>query len=770
MRTAWTLIGLLMAMLANAQDPAGAEWIMQELMENGQGGQAEELYADVTRHIEQPVDLNNCSSEELEKAGIFTPFQVFAIMDQRDRYGPFFSICELTAIPGINREFLEEIRLMISFSEKEHPETRQHIDGMLLTNVAYRSPPASGLLNAEGKPSAYHGGPLKFTQRLRISHGDQLSLGAAFEKDPGETWFNQARPEHFTGYLAYTPGNFIEQLVIGNFRINRGMGLVHRLGFSSRSSGNALNGYRRSCGKPFASTLEYDYFRGAYGSASLGKWDLDMFLSHTPADISLFRMAEKKDLFEMTRQTGLHRTTGESKGFDLARISSAGTSLNRSGKNYYAGCSFTGALMQLTQRGTDSLKMLDPMEFGNPLNVDKLKRTGIMKGSDTLNVNDLKRTGLMKGSDPLNVDKLKRTGIMKGSDTLKGSDPLNSSRAAMSVYGVVFGTNYEFYGEVALDNTFQGAATIGGSLVVNPALSAGASLQRLSPGYRGAMPATGNSEDDAYDLRLGLQITPFRHGRMTVQHDLKVSGREARYTEPGIPERYTVIDCSWGTPGGPTIVLRYSGKTKLEINAGNRPGNGSLTGKQNHHFRIHYRWSPVETIILQGRAEISAHRNVYPEGIVTAIDPATVTGEEQETVPGDIAGLEPAPGSGKRYNFIRPGPESNTGSMIYQQVQWIPRQGIRITYRYLLFDVGDWENRIYSYEPGVKYSFLFPSWAGTGSRNVLVFSTKIGRRITLRGKCGLTVYAHRWETGTGNDARNGNRLTDLEFQFQVDLF
>ncbi|MDF1570440.1 MAG: hypothetical protein P1P82_02365 [Bacteroidales bacterium] len=737
MRTAWTITGLIMAVLAHAQDPMGADWIMQELMENGQGGEAEELYASVTRHIEEPVDLNNCSREELEKTGIFTPFQVFAVMDQRERYGPFFSICELAAIPGINREFLKEIRLMITFSEEEEqPVTRQHIDGMLLTNVACRFPPASGLRNAAGEQPAYRGDPLKFTQRIRISHGDQLSLGAAFEKDPGEAWFNRKRPEHFTGYMAYTPGNFIEQLVAGNFRIHRGMGLVHRLGFSSRSTGNALNGYRRSYGKPFASTLEYDYFRGVYGSASMGKWDLDMFLSHTPADISFFRLTEKKDLFEMTRQTGLHRTTGESRGYDLARISSAGGSLNRSGKNNYAGCSFTGAHMQLTQPGTDSLKIVDPLRFTDPL-----------KGFDSL-----------KDSDSLKL-----------ADVLKFSDPLKSSRAAMSVYGVAFGTNYEVYGEVALDNTFQGAATIGGSLVVNPALSAGASLQRYSTGYRGAMPGTENSEDDEYNLRLRVQITPFRYGRMIVYHDLKVSGREARYTKPGIPEQYSIIECTWGRPNGPVIIFRYSGKTTREINAGNRPGTGSLTGQQNHHFRIHYRWAPVESVILQGRIEISMQCDGHIDGIVSAIEPATFPGKGREAVPEEKAETEPGPGL-ITMSGIKPRPGHNAGSMAYQQVQWIPRQGIRITYRYLLFDVGDWENRIYSHEPGVKYSFLFPSWAGKGSRNVLVFSTKIGRRITLRGKYGLTVYAHRWETGSGNDVRKGNRLTDMEFQVQVDLY
>jgi hypothetical protein len=476
------------------------------------------------------------------------------------------------------------------------------------------------------------------------------------------------------------------------------MGLVHRLGFSSRGTGSALNGYRRSYGKPFASTLEYDYFRGVYCSSSMGKWDLDMFLSHSPVDISFFRLEDKKDLFGMTRQTGLHRTASEREGFDLARLTSAGASLNRSGKNYYAGCSFTGAQMQLTQRGTDSLQSADPLKAAN----------------------------FLKLSDPL-----------KAADSLTLAESLKSSRTAVSVYGVAFGTNYEVFGEVALDNTLHGAAFVGGSLVVNPAFSVEASFKRLSPGYRGVMPGTKVSKDDIYDLRLGMRIAPFRNGRIIMYHDLEVSGRDALHTSPRFPERYSTIECSYGTRNGPVVTLRYTGKISQEISAETRPGIGTFAGQRQQHFRIHYKWEPLETFILQGRVEISSLGDVCVDG----------------TAPVD-----------------EPGSENATGSMVYQQVQWIPLDGIRITYRYLLFDVGDWENRIYSYEPGVKYSFLFPAWVGKGSRNVLVFSAKISRRITLRGKCGLTVYAHRWETGSGNNVRNGNQLTDLEIQLQANLF
>lgn len=725
-------IGLLHFTRMFGQDPGVAEAIAGELMEKGQTEEAEELYATVAKYIDQPVDLNSCSKEELSGTGIFTAFQVFAIMDQRERYGPFLSIYELVVIPGINRDFLDKIREMICFAPTKQSPGSPHMEGMMLTNTSYRFPVASGMHSNSSEQAAYQGDPLKLTQRVQLGYGDQFSFGAAFEKDPGETWANRQRPEHLTGYLLYQPGNrsgtqpwaFIEKIVIGNFRIHRGMGLVHQLGFNSRNTGYALNGYRRSYGKPFASTLEYDYFRGLYGAASAGKWELDVLLSYRPADLSFFRFAEKNDLFDMTRQTGLHRTMGERQGFDLARQLTSGAALNRSGKNFYAGCSFTGARMRLTENGMDSLKTTDPM---------------------------------------------------------------HATRSTLSAYGVVFGSAFEIYGEAALDNAHHTATLLGGVLVINPALSLDASARRITPGYRKIMSGSSVNKEDVFTYHTGIRITPFNDARLRIYHDISIAAPRTFYAGPLVPEHYTSIECTYKKGNGPAITLRYTGKQLLESITNGHPGNGTYTNTRQQHFRIHYRWEPMDQLIFQGRLEISTLAESNLEGSPREIGSDDAQGAAlmnwNTYAPGSdvgaVSGIKDRTNKKNgRVSIVEASPaikdgtnrKNETGSMAWQQVQWTPRRGIRITYRYLLFNVEEWENRIYSYEPGVRYSFLFPAWYGKGSRNVLVVSAKISRRYTVRGKCGLTVYAHRWETGTGNDMRNGNRRFDLEVQLQADIF
>jgi len=52
----------------------------------------------------------------------------------------------------------------------------------------------------------------------------------------------------------------------------------------------------------------------------------------------------------------------------------------------------------------------------------------------------------------------------------------------------------------------------------------------------------------------------------------------------------------------------------------------------------------------------------------------------------------------------------------------------------VLFQVAEWENRIYLYEPGLYYSFSFPAFYGQGQKTTLLLTLKPLRRITLSAK------------------------------------
>ena len=664
---------LLIALLAvslrpsPSQDTPLPEELVERIIENGDESDAERVHEMLSDLLRQPLNLNTCSESDLDASGLFTPFQVFGIMKYREKYGPFFSIYELAAIPGFAQEMLQAVAPLIALSDRPEKSSRQLPRGALLTNLAIRMPASLAYESDSLKTPYYPGSPFKFTSRLRIDAGERWAAGAAFEKDPGERWTNSNRPEHFTGFLEYNPGKTLKKAILGNFRIHRGMGLVHGLGFSSGMTGVAIDGYRRSYAKAFASTLEYDYYRGIYAEVSKGKWGADLFFSLRPEDISLFRLNAPVNLFGQIRRTGLHRTVSERDGFDLARQYNAGFSVNRSAERWYMGWSATGSKMGLTSRGRDSVERIAP-------------------------------------------------GIVE-----------EAVHGGLSCYGVGFGKGYELFGEAAVDHQAKVAVITGGTAEINPAWLINFAFRMYQPGYTGQTPkayGAGTNPENETGISYGMNVVPFSNARLFLSTD--VSGEHTapgNKSDPGYNIRNN-LRFNYVLKDGPAFEIRITGRSRQQSLNEPGPGNNSYLTERQNRYRLNGSWDLSEKLVLSGRIEFAT---LHSDGV------------------------------------------RHTGKIIYSQVKVIPRERVRITYRYLAFDSDHWDNRIYTYEPGVRYSFLFPAWYGRGTRNILTFSARLNRWLTVRSKFGYTAYAHRRETGSGHDTRPGNQVWDGELQIQLDF-
>ena len=94
---------------------------------------------------------------------------------------------------------------------------------------------------------------------------------------------------------------------------------------------------------------------------------------------------------------------------------------------------------------------------------------------------------------------------------------------------------------------------------------------------------------------------------------------------------------------------------------------------------------------------------------------------------------------------------------------------INVTVQFLVFDVPDWDNRIYLYEPGLYYDFNFPVCYGTGQKIVSVLTVKLFREITLACKGSLITYLNAENIGSGNDMIVGNKRWDVGLQIRIRL-
>ncbi len=645
------------------------EEIALRIVENGNTEDMEQIHEWMIELTTNPLNINSCSESELAGSGLFTPFQVHGMLKYRDAYGPFFSIYELTAIPGFRREMLETIMPLVAFTTDAGPGKSTRHGGYLLTNLADRFPHPAGFLRNDTVPPHYVGQPFKLTSRLKYEAGPQWVLAAAFEKDPGEQWTNRNRPEHLSGYIQYRPGKVLTNLVLGNFRVHRGMGLVHGTGFTGGTagrSGAALNGYRRSFVKPAASAMEYDYYRGLYAAAEAGNWSIDLFLSERPEDISLFRLENGTGLYEKVRKTGLHRTPSERNGFNLARELALGCSANWSSARGYLGMAVTRSQLQLTDRGRDSVMLMGPVVVPD------------------------------------------------------------TGRSNLSLYGVHFSNGIEIFGEAATDRLFNTAFTGGATWELNPAILLRLSVRHYQPGFTGQTPnasGSGSKPENASGMNCGLVVTPFSEGRLFMDTDISRNIVATTTTPPGFRFKGNV-HLSYNPVREAELLFVYSNRTGSVLTSGTSPGNRDYINESLNRYRLQ------ATYILPAETTLSAR-------------------------------IE--------FSVLESGADSHKGRSGYLQLKTAPGKATTILYRLLLFDAEHWDNRIYTYEPGVRFSFSFPAWHGRGTRNVVVASMKPWRWLTIRTKLGLTDYAHRRETGTGHDAREGNRILDAELQVQIGL-
>lgn len=90
-----------------------------------------------------------------------------------------------------------------------------------------------------------------------------------------------------------------------------------------------------------------------------------------------------------------------------------------------------------------------------------------------------------------------------------------------------------------------------------------------------------------------------------------------------------------------------------------------------------------------------------------------------------------------------------------------------VTFRFALFDVPVYDERIYVVEPDVLYGYSVPASQGHGIRTCMVVKFRAGRKFEIWLRGGLVYYTDRAEVGTGPDMTEGNTQYELTGQLLV---
>lgn len=115
-----------------------------------------------------------------------------------------------------------------------------------------------------------------------------------------------------------------------------------------------------------------------------------------------------------------------------------------------------------------------------------------------------------------------------------------------------------------------------------------------------------------------------------------------------------------------------------------------------------------------------------------------------------------------------PGAPNGSGFVVYQDFQYkFMDYKSTLTGRVAIFDIDDYNARIYAYENDVLYYFSVPAFYKRGARGFLVYHYKPNRKIEFWAKISRTFLSHENTIGSGTELIEGPNKTEVRVQMRL---
>lgn len=118
-------------------------------------------------------------------------------------------------------------------------------------------------------------------------------------------------------------------------------------------------------------------------------------------------------------------------------------------------------------------------------------------------------------------------------------------------------------------------------------------------------------------------------------------------------------------------------------------------------------------------------------------------------------------------------PQNNvkkSGYLVYQDIIYKPSKiPISITGRYAIFDIDNYDTRIYAYENDVTYQFSIPAYYNKGTRFYLNLKYRAKNNIVVESRIAQTYWANQLKFGSGNEEIKGQTKTSVKVQLRLDF-
>lgn len=282
--------------------------LLEQLLEQGvlDEAAAGEVLGEFVSDPALRIDVNSVSEEELVATGLLTPYAAHQfVLARLHRGGAFRSLRELKQIPGWDIRTLRRVLPYLALIPVREPSqiVRSFADGSLSGQVAF------GVVQSDKFTlSQTLGGPYSFDLRARYQVRHRLSLGVLGASQRGEPILQQQYPLLDRGgfHLALQlPEYALRRLVVGDYRLKLGLGLVAYQGFMR---GTELRLGMPLSPSPIQATLSADEentLRGVATEVGTSALRLSLFYSDRRRDGVLHK---GDNSVQLLAATGYHRT------------------------------------------------------------------------------------------------------------------------------------------------------------------------------------------------------------------------------------------------------------------------------------------------------------------------------------------------------------------------------------------------------------------------------------------------------------------------------
>lgn len=285
--------------------------------------------------LQHPLDINKVEYRDLVDLNILSPIQINTFLSYRKLNHCFISIYELQAIPYWDLTIIQKLLPYIFLSdhyqrnndwEKSWREGICHIVlGASIKTSQFSDPSLANQKHLSGSNERAY-------LRYKYQYKKSLQYGLTAEKDAGEAWFKGAQQYGFDFYSAHismTNIRRIKTLIIGDYAVNLGQGLMMWQSMAFRKSSEVMSIKRQDpVIRPYHSFGEYLFQRGVASTFVYRSWSITGFVSLRQMDAVIRTDSVRgQKSFSSINSSGLHRTISEINNKGLLPMFTGGSSL-----------------------------------------------------------------------------------------------------------------------------------------------------------------------------------------------------------------------------------------------------------------------------------------------------------------------------------------------------------------------------------------------------------------------------------------------------------